>query len=188
MKPLSTRLSTLGLALGLWSAAGPGWAQSPVYEGSAPTDPAAVTPAEQYGVVQSITGQPGADGPRIGTGAILGGVVGALAGRHLAGRGDDKMVATALGALGGAFIGHQIEKHRDAKVASQVQVRMDDGSLRGFPADQARGLRVGDRVRVVGQTVWREAGGASAPALEDAAPPRPGDAATRPPVYNGDST
>jgi outer membrane lipoprotein SlyB len=43
------------------------------------------------------------------TGLVIGGAVGALAGREIAGRGD-KTVGTIVGAAGGALIGREIDK------------------------------------------------------------------------------
>ena len=43
------------------------------------------------------------------TGLVIGGAVGALAGREIAGRGD-KTVGTIIGAAGGALLGREIDK------------------------------------------------------------------------------
>jgi hypothetical protein len=65
---------------------------------------------------------------------VLGAVIG-----HQVGGGDGKKIATAAGAVGGAVIGHQVEKDRSRTlVGYRIEVRMDDGSTRTQPQTSAR--------------------------------------------------
>jgi outer membrane lipoprotein SlyB len=77
-------------------------------------------------------------------------VVGALAGGglgSLVGAGTGRTVATVVGAVGGAYIGNQIEKSK-TQVIYQIGVRYDDGTWATIRQSVPVGLKVGDRVRV----------------------------------------
>jgi len=84
-----------------------------------------------------------------GLGAVAGGVIGGVAG-HQVGDGDGKKLATAAGAIGGAVLGHKIERDRSEPVVVgyRVHVRLENGDTRSFEQRELAGLRVGDRVRV----------------------------------------
>ena len=90
------------------------------------------------------------------TGAVLGGLVGAAAGRELA---DDESegrqnTATVAGAVAGAVAGNAIQNANQRKYS--VQVRMDDGRTTTVTMDNVRGLQVGSAVRVAnGQVIAR---------------------------------
>lgn len=82
------------------------------------------------------------------TGAVLGGLVGAAAGRELA---DDESegrqnTATVAGAVAGAVAGNAIQNANQRKY--NVYVRMDDGRTTMVTMDSMGGLQVGARVRV----------------------------------------
>lgn len=83
------------------------------------------------------------------TGAVLGGLVGAAAGREIA---DDKSTgrrntATAAGAVAGAVAGSAIEKNvRGPRY--NVYVRMDDGRVVTVTQNDLNGIREGSSVRV----------------------------------------
>ena len=61
-----------------------------------------------------------------GGGAVLGGIVGGVVGNQI-GSGDGRRAATAVGAIGGAVAGNEIEKSRNAAPTYDLFVRMDDG-------------------------------------------------------------
>ena len=61
-----------------------------------------------------------------GGGAILGGIVGGVLGNQV-GSGSGRRAATAVGAIGGAVAGDQIEKSQNAGPSYDVFIRMDDG-------------------------------------------------------------
>ena len=81
-----------------------------------------------------------------GAGLIVGGLIGGGLG-SLVGSGTGRTVATVVGAAGGAYAGHQVEKGQ-TQVVYQIGVRYDDGSWATINQAAPTGLRVGDRVRV----------------------------------------
>ena len=107
-----------------------------------------------YGVVQSIelvrqsnTG--------IGAGTIAGAVVGGIVGSQV-GQGDGKTAATVLGAAGGAYAGHALEKRNQAPSdAYKFTIRMSDGSYQTLTQATNTDIRVGDRVRIANGIVQR---------------------------------
>lgn len=82
-----------------------------------------------------------------GLGAVAGGVAGALLGKQI-GKGNGNKAATILGAIGGAYAGHQAERYVRKSETYDVNVRMEDGSYRSVSANQAN-ARIGEQVRVV---------------------------------------
>jgi outer membrane lipoprotein SlyB len=78
-------------------------------------------------------------------GAILGGVLG-----HQMGGGDGKKAMTAVGVIGGAMAGNQIEKSRQKITSYDVTVQMEDGSTRNFSYDTAPSFSNGEHVKVSG--------------------------------------
>ncbi|MES2296008.1 MAG: glycine zipper 2TM domain-containing protein [Pseudomonadota bacterium] len=90
-----------------------------------------------------------------GGGAVVGGVLGALAGNQV-GSGSGRTAATVAGAAGGALIGNQVEANRGAtRDVYQVSIRLDNGDYRNVTQDSVADLRVGDRVRVVDGRAYR---------------------------------
>jgi outer membrane lipoprotein SlyB len=87
-----------------------------------------------------------------GVGAIAGGVVGGVIGNQI-GKGSGRDAARILGAIGGAVAGHQIEKHARTTTRYDVDVRMDDGQLRTVSRSTPPELRIGDPVRLQGDTL-----------------------------------
>lgn len=86
-------------------------------------------------------------GDASGLGAVAGGVTGAVIGNQMgSGRGNTAM--TVIGAAGGAFAGHEIEKNVKKRQAWRVTVRMDDGSYRTLSQSQPPVFAVGAKVRV----------------------------------------
>jgi outer membrane lipoprotein SlyB len=86
-------------------------------------------------------------GKATGVGAVAGGVGGALLGNQF-GSGNGRTAMTILGAAGGAFAGNTVEKHVRTQTAYRVDVRMDDGTTRSFPASGPGAYSPGERVRV----------------------------------------
>ena len=60
------------------------------------------------------------------------------------------------GAVGGALIGNEIEKNsrRDGN-GVRVNVQLEQGGLRSFDFRSVGDLRVGDRVRIEGNQLYR---------------------------------
>ena len=88
-----------------------------------------------------------------GLGAVIGGIAGGILG-HQIGSGSGNTVATIAGALGGAYAGNQIEKSTD-RDRYRVIVRLENGARLTVGEVGEGQLRVGDRVRVVGNRVYR---------------------------------
>lgn len=89
-----------------------------------------------------------------GVGAVGGAVVGGVVG-HQFGNGKGKTAMTALGAIGGALAGNQIEKTQRRSSRYDVTVRMEDGSSRTVSYNSIPPFSSGDRVRVSGDTLIR---------------------------------
>jgi len=104
---------------------------------------AAATCAE-CGVVESIQ-EVKVEGQTNGVGALAGGATGALVGNRIAGS-NNRTLGGVVGAVGGGLIGNAIEKHHRAGIAYDVNVRMQDGTLR--TVRQSTAPAVGEKVRV----------------------------------------
>lgn len=107
------------------------------------------------GVVKSVEavnrrGQPrGMAGTQVTPGMAIGGVVGGLLGNQV-GHGNGRAAATVLGAAGGAYAGHAIEKNRVTYTAYVMHIRMQDGSMR--TVEQRAAIARGSHVVVEGNT------------------------------------
>ena len=100
----------------------------------------------QCGTVESVT-LVEVEGAGSGTGAIAGGVLGAVVGNQI-GDGTGKALATILGAVGGGMAGNAVEKKMKKITHYDVTVRMDDGSRR--TVRQTTPASVGSQVTVNG--------------------------------------
>lgn len=105
-----------------------------------------------YGIVQSIElvkqVSTGIGGTGIGAGTIAGAVVGGIVGSQV-GQGQGKTAATVIGAAGGAYAGHELEKRSQQQTdAYKLTIRMNDGSYQTVTQTTSADIRVGDRVRV----------------------------------------
>jgi outer membrane lipoprotein SlyB len=122
-------------------------------EAAAPVPPvAAPVPApvcKNCGVVESVQAVK-VKGEGSGVGAVAGGVLGGVLGNQVGG-GSGKTAMTVLGAAGGAYAGHQVEKNVNSTTVYSVQLRMDDGSVRTL--QQSVPPAVGAKVRVEGSTL-----------------------------------
>ncbi len=139
-------------------ATGSAHAQPPVeHVAQAPAPSRTVTPIETTraaicntcGTVQAVQ-EVKEKGEGSGLGAIGGAVVGGLLGNQVGG-GNGKKVMTVVGAVGGGLAGHEAEKHVRATTAYDVQVRMEDGSVRTFRRTEP--LNPGTRVTVDGNNL-----------------------------------
>ncbi|MGH8037897.1 MAG: glycine zipper 2TM domain-containing protein [Stenotrophomonas sp.] len=93
------------------------------------------------------------------TGAILGGIVGAVAGHeisdHTGGSKGNQNIAAAAGAVGGALAGNQIQKNVTSDTFD-ISVRMDDGRTIVVNQRDLGGIRENTYVRVVnGRVILR---------------------------------
>lgn len=85
-----------------------------------------------------------------GVGAVAGAVLGGLLGNQVGG-GDGKTIATVIGAVGGGWAGNTVEKRMKKETVYQVEVRMEDGSMRSV--EQSSPAAVGSRVTVEGNVI-----------------------------------
>jgi outer membrane lipoprotein SlyB len=99
------------------------------------------------GVVQSIR-YVKQKGDASGLGAVAGGVLGGVIG-HQIGGGRGNTVATIAGAGGGAYVGHQVEKNKNAKDYWSVSIKMDGGNTRSFTYSSQPPVKEGERVKLV---------------------------------------
>ncbi|HRE18605.1 MAG TPA: glycine zipper 2TM domain-containing protein [Rhodocyclaceae bacterium] len=107
--------------------------------------PVAANICRDCGTVENIR-EIAAEGQGSGLGAIAGGVLGGLLGNQTGG-GNGKKAMTVLGALGGAYAGHQVEKRVRTETQYEITVRFDDGTVRSVTQSSMQ-WRNGDRVRL----------------------------------------
>jgi outer membrane lipoprotein SlyB len=88
------------------------------------------------------------------TGAVLGGIVGAVAGHEISdktgGSKGNQNIATVAGAVGGAVAGNAIQTKVQQGTTYRVTVRMEDGNLRTVQQTDLAGIREGSYVRING--------------------------------------
>lgn len=107
-------------------------------------------PVARSGIVESVresVTQKDASGLGMVAGGLIGGGLGSLVGA-----GNGKTVATIVGAVGGGYVGNQVEKNQ-TQVSYDVIVRYDDGSYGSIRQGSPTGLRVGDRVVVTSNSI-----------------------------------
>ena len=107
----------------------------------------------QYGYVEQMNYIQGGGGTS-GGGAIVGGIIGGVLG-HQVGGGRGNTAATVVGAAGGALIGNEVEKNRNAGERIEVRVRLDNGSRVTYTQEGPRDFQNGDRVRIEDGRVFR---------------------------------
>jgi outer membrane lipoprotein SlyB len=115
------------------------------------------TATSAYGRVESIEYvRGGGGGSTSGAGAVVGGLVGGLLGNQVGG-GTGRTAATVAGAVGGAVVGNNIEQNRQNNGADmyQIGVRLDNGAFVTILQDSAVDLRVGNRVTIQNNRVFR---------------------------------
>lgn len=111
------------------------------------TRTAQAVPCAQCGEIESIRAVE-VKGQASGIGAVAGGVTGAVVGSQF-GHGGGRTALGVLGAAGGAYAGHEIEKNVRKSTIWRVTVRMDDGSARMLSQSTQPAFAVGDKVKVV---------------------------------------
>ena len=94
--------------------------------------------------------------PTGGGGALIGGLIGALAGNQV-GSGGGRTAATIAGGVGGALVGNKVEENRagNGPAMYQINIRMENGDFRSVTQETVGDLRVGNRVRVVDGRAYR---------------------------------
>ena len=104
---------------------------------------------ESVNTVQRTERAKGIAGTQITPGMAIGGVVGGVLGNQV-GHGNGRGAATVVGAAGGAYAGHAIEKSQRRYTAYVMRIRMDDGTIR--TVEQRAALNRGAHVVVQGST------------------------------------
>lgn len=127
---------------------------------SQPTPVAQRAICAHCGTVEAVTPVQRAPKSGSGVGALAGGALGAVVGNQI-GKGGGRALATMLGAVGGGLAGNAIEKTMKKETIYQVQVRMEDGSLRTL--EQSSPATVGARVTLEGGTLHPAEQRAAAP-------------------------
>lgn len=140
-------LALAGCATSGYGSAGAGYGSSPAYGGSTAN-------CYDCGTVLRIEQVSGSAAPSA-TGAVLGGLVGAAAGRKLT---DDESkgrrnTATVAGAVAGAVAGNAIQRNV-AGARYNVHVRMQDGRTTVVTQNDLGGIREGSYVRVYNGRAW----------------------------------
>ena len=101
----------------------------------------------QCGVIEAIRTVE-VKGQASGLGAVGGGVAGAVVGSQF-GSGNGRTALGVLGAAGGAYAGHEIEKNLKKTTSWRVTVRMDDGTTRSLNQPTQPAFGVGEKVKVI---------------------------------------
>ena len=81
-----------------------------------------------------------------GLGMIAGGLIGGGLG-SLIGGGSGRTAATILGAVGGGYVGHNLEKS-ETQVVYEISVKYDNGTWGTVRQSSSPPFRIGDRVLV----------------------------------------
>jgi outer membrane lipoprotein SlyB len=132
------------------------------------TYPAATSGFVEFGRVSNIElvqatntmGAPAGETRNSTAGTVIGGVLGALVGSQI-GSGGGRAAAAVLGAVGGAVVGNKIAKDRDGRYVSdtgavyRISVQTDRGDWRSYDVSATGDLRVGDRVRIENNVLYR---------------------------------
>ncbi len=107
-----------------------------------------------YGRVEAIEVEkaPGADG--LGMGSVVGGLIGGLIANQF-GSGNGRLIATAAGAGGGVYAGHELEVRNRPQEVYRIRVQLDSGDYRVVSQDNDNDLAIGNRVHIDNGHVYR---------------------------------
>lgn len=136
-------------------ATSPGYG-NPGYAGAPPAGSACYNDCGTVTRIEVIPG--GGSSVPNATGAVVGGVVGAAAGRELTD--DDSQgkqnTATVVGAAAGALIGNAIQNRAQANNGGtyRVTVRLEDGRTTVVNQNDLGGIREGSYVRLYNGRAW----------------------------------
>ena len=123
-----------------------GYAAAPAYRGNG-----AYSDFGRVVAIDVVRGPGGTSGGGAVAGAIVGGVLG-----HQVGSGRGQDAATVAGAIGGAVAGNEIERRRTGDDHYRVTVELRDGRTATFMQNSLEGIRVGDRVRMADNRLYRD--------------------------------
>ena len=102
----------------------------------------------RMGVVESVR-EVSIDKGSSGVGQLAGGAVGAVAAGSSIGRGNGAIVAGILGAVAGGLVGQNVEANMVNRRGLEITVKLDSGSLTAITQDADEIFRVGERVRLL---------------------------------------
>jgi outer membrane lipoprotein SlyB len=115
---------------------------------------AEATASNDLGTIEAIEIFRGSNNQPVNAGTVLGGLAGGVIG-HQVGSGRGNTAATIVGAVGGAVVGNEIEKKRVQGSRYRITVHLDSGSTLIVEDARDVNLRVGDRVRVEDNRIYR---------------------------------
>lgn len=160
-----TRLTAAALAAGMLASVVGCATSTPMYGSNTyPATSVATYPSAslEFGRVTNIEYLPvGTNAPLQGNSSILGAVVGGLLGAGVGsaiGSGAGRTAATVLGGVAGAAVGSHIARNQAGVTTApgyRVTVQTDGGSMRTYEVSATGDLRVGDRVRVENNVIYR---------------------------------
>ncbi len=149
---LAAALVPLGLA---------GCANYPMTGGSPPQASVSSAPSLLWGRITRIEyvppGTPASQQPNV-LGAVVGGVAGAALGSTI-GEGSGRGAATVLGGVAGAAVGSRVGRNAAGTTTTpsyRVGVQSDQGVVHNFEVPGVGDLKVGDRVRVENNVIYRQ--------------------------------
>ena len=101
-------------------------------------------------------GQGTGAGAGAGAGAVIGGVAGAVLGNQV-GSGSGRDAARIAGAVGGAVAGNAVERNARGqwRESFRIMVQLENGIQRAYEVSAPGELRVGDRVRIENNQIFR---------------------------------
>ena len=108
-----------------------------------------------YGTVTDLEIYRASNDQPINTGTVVGGIAGGVIG-HQIGSGRGNTAATIIGTIGGAAIGNQIEKNSVQRPRYRITIKLDSGSSLIIEETRDMNLRVGDRVRLEDDRIYRQ--------------------------------
>ena len=114
----------------------------------------------EYGRIVNIEYMPAgthAPGGNNMLGAVVGGVAGAVLGNQI-GSGSGRTAATVLGGVAGAAVGHTIARNQQGVTTApgyRITMQADQGGMRTYEVPATGDLRVGDRVRIENNVIYR---------------------------------
>ena len=108
-----------------------------------------------YGTVTALEIYRASNDQPINAGTVVGGIAGGVIG-HQIGSGRGNTAATIIGTIGGAAIGNQIEKNNVQRPRYRITIKLDSGSSLIIDETRDMNLRVGDRVRLEDDRIYRQ--------------------------------
>ncbi len=118
----------------------------PAPVGFAPAPPIRSQACSDCAYVESIRSIESPNGPAV-VGAIAGGIAGALFGDTI-GKAHEKHVTRLLGAVGGALLGHEIERAATRRTQYEATLRLPDGGQRVRRYDSPPPFRAGETIHL----------------------------------------